>query len=89
LERVDQWNHVRTSAIQFRSLPMWFLGFSNHEKGAPRQILKWPNGLQHVFKKRVDCCEKWVECCKKFITCKGRYFEKETITTPPQNSDSE
>jgi hypothetical protein len=22
LERVDQWNHVRTSAIQFRSLPM-------------------------------------------------------------------
>jgi hypothetical protein len=28
--------------IQFRSLPMQFLGFSNHEKGAPRQeILKW------------------------------------------------
>jgi hypothetical protein len=23
--------------IQFRSCPMWFLGFSNHEKGAPRQ----------------------------------------------------
>jgi hypothetical protein len=28
--------------IQFRSHPMWFLGFSNHDKGAPRQeILKW------------------------------------------------
>jgi hypothetical protein len=24
--------------IQFRSHPMQFLGFSNHEKGAPRQI---------------------------------------------------
>jgi hypothetical protein len=28
--------------IQFRSRPMRFLGFSNHEKGAPRQeISKW------------------------------------------------
>jgi hypothetical protein len=28
--------------IQFRSCPMQFLGFSNHEKGAPRQeISKW------------------------------------------------
>jgi hypothetical protein len=33
---------IRTSAIQFRSRPMRFLGFSNHEKGAPRQeISKW------------------------------------------------
>jgi hypothetical protein len=29
--------------IQFRSRPMRFLGFCNHEKGAPRQeISKWP-----------------------------------------------
>jgi hypothetical protein len=35
--KVDWWN-----AIQFRSRPMRFLGFSNHEKGAPRQeISKW------------------------------------------------
>jgi hypothetical protein len=28
--------------IQFRSRPMWFLGFSNHVRGAPRQkISKW------------------------------------------------
>jgi hypothetical protein len=27
--------------IQFRSRPVRFLGFSNHEKGAPRQISKW------------------------------------------------
>jgi hypothetical protein len=41
LEKVDWWNPIRTSAIQLRSLPMQFLGFSNHEKGAPRQeILK-------------------------------------------------
>jgi hypothetical protein len=32
LERVDQWN-----PIQSRSRPMGFLGFSKHEKGAPRQ----------------------------------------------------
>jgi hypothetical protein len=40
------------------------------------------NGLQHVF-------DKWVERCKKCIAFQGRYFEKETVTTPPQSSDSE
>jgi hypothetical protein len=40
------------------------------------------NGLQHVF-------EKWVERCKKCIACQGKYFEKETVTTPPQISDPE
>jgi hypothetical protein len=40
LEKVDRWNPIRTSAIQSRSRPMQFLGFSNHEKGAPRQISK-------------------------------------------------
>jgi hypothetical protein len=37
LEKVDRWNPIRTSVIQSRSGPMRFLGFSNHEKGAPRQ----------------------------------------------------
>jgi hypothetical protein len=42
LENVDRCNPVRTSVIQFRSRPMRFLGFSYHEKGAPRQeISKW------------------------------------------------
>jgi hypothetical protein len=42
LEKLDRWNPIRTSAIQSRSRPMLFLGFSNHEKGAPRQeISKW------------------------------------------------
>jgi hypothetical protein len=40
------------------------------------------NGLQRVFKKRVDRC-------KKCIACRGRCFEKETVTAPPQSSDSE
>jgi hypothetical protein len=40
------------------------------------------NGLQHVF-------DKWVERCKKVIACQGKYFEKETVTAPPQSSDSE
>jgi hypothetical protein len=37
LEKVDQWNPITTSAMQFRSRPMQFMDFSNHEKGAPRQ----------------------------------------------------
>jgi hypothetical protein len=42
LEKVGQCNPIRTSAIQSRSRPMRFLGFSNHEKGAPRQeISRW------------------------------------------------
>jgi hypothetical protein len=69
---------------------MRFLGFSNHEKEirgkkiACSTILlkREANGLQHVF-------EKWVERCKKCIACQGRYFEKEAVTAPPQNSDSE
>jgi hypothetical protein len=39
------------------------------------------NSLQPVF-------EKWVERCKKCIACQARYFEKETVTAPPQSSDS-
>jgi hypothetical protein len=42
IKTVDPENPIRTSAIQFRSRPMRFLGFSNHEKGDPRQeISKW------------------------------------------------
>jgi hypothetical protein len=37
LEKVDRQNPIKTSAIQYRSRPKPFLGFSNHEKGAPRQ----------------------------------------------------
>jgi hypothetical protein len=33
--------------------------------------------------------EKWVELCKKCIACQVRYFEKETVTAPPQSSESE
>jgi hypothetical protein len=42
LEKVDRWKSIGTSAIQSRSRPMRFLGFSNYENGAPRQeISKW------------------------------------------------
>jgi hypothetical protein len=42
LEEVDRWNPIRTFAIQSRSRPMQFLGFSNRENGALRQeISKW------------------------------------------------
>jgi hypothetical protein len=46
MEEVLMGFHLSTfskpNTIQFRSRPMWFLGFSNHEKGAPKQeFLKW------------------------------------------------
>jgi hypothetical protein len=37
LGKLDRWNPIRTSAIQSRFRPVRFLGFYNHEKGAPRQ----------------------------------------------------
>jgi hypothetical protein len=52
LEKVDRCSPIITSAIQFRSRPMRFLGFSNHEKGAPRQeISKWST-VCSTFSKR-------------------------------------
>jgi hypothetical protein len=36
LEKVDRWNPIKTSAIQSRSRPMRFMGFSDHEKGTLR-----------------------------------------------------
>jgi hypothetical protein len=36
LEKVYRWNPIRIFTIQSRSRPMRYLGFSNHEKGAPR-----------------------------------------------------
>jgi hypothetical protein len=74
LEKVDHWNPIRTSAIYSRYRPMQCLGFSARN-------FEVINGLKHVF-------EKWVERCKKWIACQGRYFEKETVTAPPQSSDS-
>jgi hypothetical protein len=37
LEKLDRWNPIRTSAIHSKSRLMRFLGFSNHEKEAPKQ----------------------------------------------------
>jgi hypothetical protein len=37
LGKVDQWNTIRTSAIQSRSCRVRLLSFSNHEKEALRQ----------------------------------------------------
>jgi hypothetical protein len=60
--------------------PMQFLG---PRKGSSEAIsFEVIIGLQQVF-------EKWVERCKKCVTYQGRYFEKETVTAPPQSSDSE
>jgi hypothetical protein len=37
LEKVDQWNPIRTSTIHSDLAPIRFLSFSNHETGALRQ----------------------------------------------------
>jgi hypothetical protein len=42
LEKLDRWNTIRIFSIRSRNRSMRFLGFSNHEKRAPRQeISKW------------------------------------------------
>jgi hypothetical protein len=52
--------------------------------------------LQGPFEKFVDSpyysvyvFENWVERRKKWIAYRGRYFEKDAVTAPPQSSDSE
>jgi hypothetical protein len=83
LDKVDRWNPIRTSAIQSISRPMQFLGFSNHEKGAPRQERNFEviNGLQHVF-------EKWVERCKKCIACLRPSLHLHEVPTGSNNVSS-
>jgi hypothetical protein len=49
LKKVDRWNPIRTSVIQPRSRPMQFLGFSNHEKGAPRQEISKLSTVYSTF----------------------------------------
>jgi hypothetical protein len=82
LEKVDRCNPFRTSAIQSRSRPMRSGLFHLWKGSSEPRNFEMINGLQHVFK-------KWVERCKKCIACQGRYFGKETVTAPPQSSDSE
>jgi hypothetical protein len=67
--------------IQFISLPRAISGlFQPWKWSSEARNLEVINGLQHVF-------EKWVKRCKKCIACQGRYFEKDTVTAPPQISD--
>jgi hypothetical protein len=49
LEKVDRWNPIRTSAIQSRSRPIRFLGFSNHENEAPRQEISKLSTVCNTF----------------------------------------
>jgi hypothetical protein len=51
-------------------------------RGPFEKFVNSPSYSVYVF-------EKWVERCKKSITYQGMYFEKETVTAPPQSSDSE
>jgi hypothetical protein len=51
-------------------------------KGPSEKSVDSPYYSVYVFK-------KWVEHRKQYNACQGRYFEKETIITPPQSSGSE
>jgi hypothetical protein len=62
--------------------PCDFWAFPTMKRSSEVRNFEMFNGLQHVF-------EKGVERCKKCIAFQGRYFEKETVTAPPQSSDSE
>jgi len=67
--------------IQFRSHPMRFLGFSNHEKGALKQkISKW-SMVCNMFSR-----SGW--SIRSTLLAKGGIL-KNTVTTPLQISDSE
>jgi hypothetical protein len=57
--------------------------FQSWEGSSKERNFEVINSLQHVL-------EQWVERCKKCIAYQGRYyFEKETVTAPPQSTDSE
>jgi hypothetical protein len=60
LEKVDQWNPIRISAIKSRCHPTHVIsGLLQPWKGSSKaRNFKVINSLQHVF-------EKWVEHCKK------------------------
>jgi hypothetical protein len=84
LEKVDRWNRIRTSAMQSSSRPTRFLlGFSNDEKGAPRQeISKWST-VCSTFSR-----SGWSVVSSASLA-KGSTSKKETVTAPPQSSDSD
>jgi hypothetical protein len=56
---------------------------------APCDFWDFPTVKRELPCKKFHVFEKWVDRCKKCIACQGRYFEKETVTAPPQSSDSE
>jgi hypothetical protein len=62
--------------------PCYFWVFQQWKGSSAARNFEVINAQQHVF-------GKWVERCKKWIACQGRCFEKETVTAPPQSSDSE
>jgi len=78
LEKVDQWNEHLPYSPGLAPCDFW--AFPTMKRSSSARYFQVINGLQHVF-------EKWVERRKKHIACQGRYFKKETITTPPQSSN--
>jgi hypothetical protein len=69
--------------IQFRSRPTRLLDFSNHEKGAPRQkISKWST-ICSTFSR-----SGW-SGVRSASLAKGGTSKNQTVTAPPQSSDSE
>jgi hypothetical protein len=82
LEKVDRWNPLEHPQYSpdIASCDFWAFRSDQEVRTACSTIPKLvANDLRHVF-------EKWEERYKKWIACQGRYFEKETVTAPPQSS---
>jgi hypothetical protein len=79
LEKVDHWNPIRTFAIQFRIAPCDFWAFPTMRRELQGK----------KFRSASVVCSKFLESCNICIAFQGRYFKKETVTTPPQSSDLE
>jgi hypothetical protein len=68
LEKVDQWNSIRTVQTSYHAIYGLFQLWKGSSEARNFEMI---NSLQHVFEKKV-------ERCKKCIACEGRYFRKRT-----------
>jgi hypothetical protein len=95
LEKVDQ-KHYNTSIKLMETMQCDELRFSSGElrdkKFRSDQEVKTVCStllLKFTAYGLLNVSDKWVKRCKKCIACRGKYFEKETYTSPPQGSDPE
>jgi hypothetical protein len=83
----------RSNGVSPISVSVSIATFQSRNAGAPLRLLRHP---RKRFLKRLYLRFREVggggrgerKRCTKCIACQGRYCEKETVTAPPQSSDS-